>query len=138
MLPSWEALVDTLCTLGSPPPLLVPLPPQINRPLDFCGRHVMSAAFHPKLPGFLISAHVGPPPPVGVLSAKDLDLTQTALGQEHKCRALGGVRGGVSPLLATPSTKGPPGPAETWAPRSAFGVPIGKKGVSCGGQLPTG
>lgn len=38
----------------------------------------MSAAFHPKLPGFLFSARVGPPL-VGVLSAKGLGLTQ-ALG----------------------------------------------------------
>lgn len=59
-----------------------PPPPQTNHPLDFCGKHVLSAAFHPKLPGSLVSAHAAPPP-VGVFPAKNLGLTQTTLGQEH-------------------------------------------------------
>lgn len=79
MLPGWEALI---LTLSSPPPFLVLPRPQTNHPLDFCGRHIMSAAFHPKLPDSLFSAHVAPPR-MGIFPEKGLGVTQTSLGQKH-------------------------------------------------------
>lgn len=110
-----------------------PSPPQINRPLDFCSRHIMSATSHPKLPGFLFSAHVDSPP-VGVLSAKGLDLTQTALGQEHEGRALGR---GATPFPPSPGTQGPPGPAETWSPRRASECLQARRGSAVEDFLPS-
>lgn len=65
VLPDWEAHLKPGCSTSLPGPP----PPWTNHPLDFCGRHILSAAFHPKLPGSLFSAHVAPPL-MGILPAK--------------------------------------------------------------------
>lgn len=79
-----------------------PSPPQINRPLDFCSRHIMSAAFHPEPPGILFSAHVDPPLVGGCLPNQGPGAS-LPLGQEHECRALGRGAGGLGGYFFHPA-----------------------------------
>lgn len=102
VLPGWEAHLNPGCSTFLP---RLP-PPWINHPLDFCGRHILSAAFYPKLPGSLFSAHVAPPL-MGVLPAKAWVLprlpwdrsTNGVLGRRR------GPGGGSVPGMVTLSTQ---------------------------------